>query len=152
MPAANPPHKTNGVFAGYEDRFRMVELACESDSCFQASRLEESAATSYSIDTIERVRATEPEADLHFVIGADAFAEIGTWYRWREVLAAVTFVVVSRPGATYRVPQEARVLRLEKIDLDISSSEIRKLLKEGSADLPIPPAVFHYIRAQGLYR
>jgi nicotinate-nucleotide adenylyltransferase len=140
------------MFASYEDRFRMVELACADDLRFEASRLEESAVTSYSIDTIERVRIAEPAADLHFLIGADAFAEIGTWYRWRDVLAAVTFVVVSRPGAAYRVPPDARVLRLEHIDLPISSSEIRKLLREGAADPPVPLAVSEYIRAHALYR
>jgi nicotinate-nucleotide adenylyltransferase len=151
IPAANPPHKANGPLAAYEDRFRMVELAAAGDPRFEASRLEEGAQTSYSIHTIERVRAAEPDAELYFLIGADAFAEIGTWYRWREVLMAVTFIVVSRPGATYRIPPEARVLRLEQIDLPISSSEIRRLLKSGTSELPVPPSVAAYIREHQLY-
>jgi nicotinate-nucleotide adenylyltransferase len=55
IPAANPPHKAAG--APYEDRFRMVELACAADPRFLPSRLEEGHAVSYSIHTIERLRA-----------------------------------------------------------------------------------------------
>jgi nicotinate-nucleotide adenylyltransferase len=152
IPAANPPHKAIGELSSYEDRFRMVQLACAADTRFEPSRLEEGAAKSYSIHTIERVRVAEPDAELHFLIGADAFAEIGTWFRWRDVLAAVTFIVVSRPGATYEVPPGARVLRLEQIDMPVSSSEIRRLLKNGAADAPVPPAVAAYIQEHVLYR
>jgi len=56
IPAANPPHKEAG--APYEDRYRMVELACAVDPRFHASRLEEGRAVSYSIHTIERLRAS----------------------------------------------------------------------------------------------
>jgi nicotinate-nucleotide adenylyltransferase len=152
IPAANPPHKQTGELSSYEDRFRMVELACAADPRFEPSRLEEGAQKSYSIHTIERVHATDPIADLHFLIGADAFAEIGTWYRCHDVLAAVTFIVVSRPGAAYEVPPEARVLRLEQIDMPVSSSEIRRLLKNGTVDAPLPPAVAAYIQEHELYR
>jgi cytidyltransferase-like protein len=55
IPAANPPLKETG--ASYEDRYRMVELACAGDARFQPSRLEEGAEKSYSIYTIERVTA-----------------------------------------------------------------------------------------------
>jgi len=130
----------------------MTKLACAGEPRFEASRLEEGAATSYSIYTIERIQTMEPTASLHFLIGADAFAEIGTWYRCRDVMAAVTFIVVSRPGATYRIPPEAAVLRLEHIDMPVSSSEIRGLLKNGAADAPVPAPVAEYIRDHSLYR
>ncbi len=69
IPAGNPPHKQAEV--SFEHRYRMVELACAEDSRFVASRLEEGAAKSYSIDTIERVMAgtqtsrTESRPFLH---------------------------------------------------------------------------------------
>jgi nicotinate-nucleotide adenylyltransferase len=131
----------------------MVELACADNPRFEASRLEEGSETSYSIHTIERVRAAEQAADpLYLLIGADAFAEIGSWFRWRDVVSAVTFIVVSRPGATYEIPAHARVRRLENLEIPVSSSEIRKLLKEGGPDLPVPGAVAEYIQERGLYR
>src|SRR5215468_10126169 len=72
IPAGNPPHK--GAAAPYEDRYRMVELACAEDPRFVASRLEEGREKSYSIHTIERVRSLgSPGDNVFFVIGADAF-------------------------------------------------------------------------------
>ena len=90
--------------------------------------------------------------ELFFLIGADAFAEIGTWHRWREVVASVEFIVVSRPGRVYKVPEGARVHRLEGVDLPVSSSGIRRKLAEGDEQVDVPPAVLAYIREHGLYR
>jgi len=152
IPACRPPHRTNGTLGSYEDRYRMVELACAQDTRFEASRLEEGADPSYSIDTIERVRASTNCDALYFLIGADAFAEIATWFRWRDVLSAVTFIVVSRPGAKYEIPPGGKALRLENVDLPISSSEIRRLIKMEASDLPVPPSVAAYIQQHRLYR
>jgi len=56
IPAANPPHKDNATLTSFEDRFRMVELACEPYPAFVPSRLEEGEARSYTIYTLERFR------------------------------------------------------------------------------------------------
>src|SRR5690348_11866534 len=124
VPASHPPHKSGVTHAGYEDRVRMTELACAGEARFEVSRLEQDTA-SYSIETITKVRAQLAPADeLFFIIGADAFAEIETWRRWREVVAGVRFIVASRPGHVYRIPDGAKVERLETVDLPYSSSEI----------------------------
>jgi nicotinate-nucleotide adenylyltransferase len=147
IPAGNPPLKE--ARASFEDRFKMTELACAGDPRFIASRLEEGAGKSYSIDTIERVRAANGE--LFFIIGADAFAEIQSWHRWRVVVQSVDFIVVTRPGHVYSPPAGARVHRLETVALPVSSSEIRQELARGEAPAGLPPSVLDYIRARGLY-
>ncbi|MGH9201587.1 MAG: nicotinate (nicotinamide) nucleotide adenylyltransferase [Vicinamibacterales bacterium] len=149
-PAGNPPHKrTDAPFA---DRLRMAELAVEGMEGVEASDLEAGEAPSYSIDTIERMRARLDASDeLHFLIGADAFGEIRTWRRWREVIAAVEFLVVSRPGHDYETPAGARVRRLEKLALDVSSSEIRRALSTPGAKVEAPDRVTRYIRERRLY-
>jgi nicotinate-nucleotide adenylyltransferase len=147
IPAANPPLKEAG--ASYEHRYRMVELACAADRRFIPSRLEEGHGKSYSIHTIERVKAMGGE--VLFVIGSDAFAEIQSWYQWQNVVASVDFIVVSRPGHVYTIPPEARVHRLETVALPVSSSEIRQALARGETPAELPPAVATYIRANGLY-
>jgi nicotinate-nucleotide adenylyltransferase len=150
IPAGNPPHKEAG--APYEDRYRMVELACREDPRFLASRLEEGVETSYSLYTIERVRDLGlASGKPWFLIGADAFAEILTWHRWAEVVAAVEFIVVTRPGHCYTSPPGACVHRLDTLALPVSSSEIRQALARGETPPELPAAVAGYIRERGLY-
>jgi nicotinate-nucleotide adenylyltransferase len=153
IPASRPPHKFGATQASYEHRYRMVELACAGQPMFEASRLEEGEQNSYSIETIERVRASLPGGEeLFFLIGADAFNEIRTWLRWREVVASVEFIVVSRPGSVYQAPEGARIRRLDGLDLPFSSSEIRRRLGAGDKRVELPPAVLAYVREHGLYR
>ncbi len=149
IPAGNPPHKE--ARTAYEHRFKMVELACADDPRFEASRLEEGNAKSYSIHTIDRVRRIYG-GQLFFIIGSDAFAEIRTWYRWQDVVNAIDFIVVARPGHVIVAPENARVHRLELTESPVSSSEIRHELASGERPAELPPAVADYIRANGLYR
>jgi len=147
VPAANPPLKEAG--AGYEDRYRMVELACAADPRFIPSRLEEGKEKSYSIYTIERVKASK--GDVFFIIGADAFAEIRSWHQWKDVVNAVEFIVVTRPGHRYTCPDGARVDRLETVALPVSSSEIRQTLARGETPPELPASVAKYIFERRLY-
>jgi nicotinate-nucleotide adenylyltransferase len=162
IPAGNPPHKR--ADASYDHRYRMVELACAADPRFIASRLEEGTGKSYSIDTIERVRAanasaasnalapsTDANSTLFFIIGSDAFAEIQTWRRWEDVVRAVEFIVVARPGHEITGPPGARVHRLESVELPVSSSDIREALARGESPPDLPPGVAGYIRDHRLY-
>jgi nicotinate-nucleotide adenylyltransferase len=150
IPAANPPHKE--ATTAYKDRYAMVERACRKDPRFIASRIEEGQEKNYSFYTIQRVRAAEgPDARLFFVIGADAFAEIGSWHRSNEVIDAVEFIVVTRPGHDYASPPYSRVHRLETVALPVSSSEIRQKLERGEKPEEVPECVLRYIREHGLY-
>jgi nicotinate-nucleotide adenylyltransferase len=156
IPAGNPPHKHAEV--SFEDRYRMVELACAADPRFVASRLEEGAGKSYSIETIERVKAASAHAvnadtngTLFFIIGSDAFAEIQTWRRWEDVIRAVEFIVVARPGHEIAGPAGARVHRLDSVELPVSSSDIRDALARGESPAELPPTVSDYIRDRRLY-
>lgn len=153
VPGARPPHKCGVTRAPYEDRYRMVELACEGEPHLEPSRLEAGMERSYSVFTIQKVRASmEPGCTLFFLIGSDAFAEIGTWLRWREVAALVEFIVVSRPGHAYEIPEGARVHRLDTVELPVSSSEIRRRLAAGDTEVPVPRRVLSYIRERNLYQ
>jgi len=159
VPAANPPHKPGGAIASYEDRVRMAELACAIDRRFEVSRIEapvavlnkDSGLRSYSILTIEKFKALGVKP-LSFLIGADAFREIRTWHRWKDVVASVEFIVVTRPGANWEIPPGAIVHELAGLDLPVSSSDIRRQVVEGASGIPVPKAVLRYIREHKLYR
>ena len=152
VPAANPPHKASSTYADYEDRFRMVEIACQGEPGFEPSRIEAGKRKSYTIWTIEKVKASlGAEDELYFLIGADAFDEIQTWYRWQEVVAQVEFIVGTRPGHQYTAPPGAKVYRLDSLALPVSSSGLRERLACGEDPDQIPAAVLRYIREHGLY-
>jgi len=152
VPAAHPPHKPDGQTTPYEHRYRMVELACREDPRFEPSRLEEGESKSYTIHTLEKLKAQlAPGDELFFLIGADAFAEIDSWHRSRDVMALADFIVVSRPGYELRVPEGARVHRLETLALPLSSSEIRRQLETTGTAEGLHPEVLEYIRRHRLY-
>lgn len=151
VPAANPPHKS-ALSASFEDRYRMVELACAGEPACVPSRLEAGSGKSYSVETIAKIKADlAPDDQLFFVIGADAFAEIATWYRADEVIAAVEFIVVTRPGHEYATPARARVHRLDTLALPVSSSEVRQKLAAGEEPEELPADIYAYIREHRLY-
>lgn len=155
VPAAHPPHKGGRATASFEDRARMLDLACGSEPRFEVSRIEAPCGPdptpSYSFLTIERLLAAG-EGPLLFLIGADAFAEIRAWYRWQEVIRLVEFIVVTRPGSHYEVPPGAIVHELAGLQLPESSSEIRDLLARGAEVVAVPEPVQRWITEHQLYR
>ena len=116
---------------------------------------------------------TADEEQIFFIIGADAFAEIASWSRYPAVLDLAHFVVVSRPGITLdslrgRVPSafpstslragsrqrsaKTRVILVEAHTPDISSTDIRRLVRSGlSLSGYVPDTVADYIRDHRLY-
>jgi nicotinate-nucleotide adenylyltransferase len=157
VPASDPPHKPGGAIASWHDRVRMVELACAADRRFEVSLVEapdpSNNSPSYSILAIEKLKASGFQP-LSFLIGADAFDDIRNWYRWKDVVAAVEFIVVTRAGSNPHrdVPPGAIVHELDGLDLPVSSSEVRRLVTEDAASVPVPDPVLRYIRDHGLYR
>jgi nicotinate-nucleotide adenylyltransferase len=130
----------------------MVELAFLCEDRLEASEFECGSERSYSIHTIERLRARmDPGDRLLFIIGADAFDEIRTWHRWRDVIATVEFIVVSRPGHLYAVPDGAVVHSLASVQMPVSSSLIREKLTLCEKPEELPSAVFDYICRNRLY-
>ncbi len=152
VPAGNPPHKSSTNLTPYEDRFRMVELACAGHPKFSASRLEQASKRSYTVETLERYRKELGADDrLFFLIGSDAFDELETWQRWRDVVALTEFIVVARPGGHYHIPENAGVYGLDGLDLPVASTTIRARLAAGEPTPELPPTVRTYIEQRGLY-
>lgn len=152
IPAGNPPHKDPASLAPFEDRLRMVELACKGHSGFQVSRIEAGTQRSYTIDTVAHFAKSLRTGDhLFFLIGSDAFDEIETWHRWQDLVRLTEFIVVARPGHEYRTPPGAQVHRLDGLALPVSSSGIRSRLTAGGPTPELSGSVRRYIDAHGLY-
>ncbi len=101
LPSHAPPHRAQQPVASGYHRFAMTALAVNGIDGLAASDVELRApGPSYTADTLVRFRETSGlgAAQIFFITGADAFAEIATWHRYPEVLELAHFVVVSRPG------------------------------------------------------
>ncbi|GAB4237242.1 MAG: nicotinate-nucleotide adenylyltransferase [Deltaproteobacteria bacterium] len=179
VPAANPPHKPHRPMAPARDRLAMARAAVEGVEGLSVLDLElRREGPSYSLLTVREVAAADPGAELLFVIGADAFAEIATWHRYSELLASCDFLLLPRPGTlpessfpagvriekagngcyslpgrSFRLPGGRRLLCPALPVLDISSRSIReKVRRGGSLRGLVPPEVERYIADHGLYR
>jgi nicotinate-nucleotide adenylyltransferase len=175
VPAATPPHKTDEPIADAHHRTRMVELALRGETEFELSRIEvERGGPSYTIDTLTELSERSPQASWFFITGTDAFVEIRTWHRWEELLDNDSFIVHERPGCSIDrvmavVPEALcdrvrelpmgralgtgpRILLLRDTMLDVSSTEIRRILREGrTIRFLVPDAVEDYLRECRLY-
>ncbi len=180
IPSYLPPHKKTGAVATAADRLRMVELACRGHAGFEASSIEvEAREKSYSILTLRKLRALSPDARLFFILGVDAFLDIGIWREYHRVLEECYFIVMGRPGfeldrardvlggrlresigplvtregAAGPLPPQTRVFLLPIRALDVASTAIREKARRGdSLEGLVPPAVEGYIREHKLYR
>jgi nicotinate-nucleotide adenylyltransferase len=98
-----PPHKEEQRLIDTADRYRMVEIACAADPRFVPSSMEiHRAGPSYTVDTLAALDAIEQQP-LAFIIGMDAFAEIGSWKKGAQLLVEREFVVVTRPGYDQKI-------------------------------------------------
>lgn len=158
IPSKRPVHKHIEEGVSPEERYRMIECAIEGEQDFFASRIEIDRATdSYTIFTVNEMKAMYPDDNFFLLIGADSYNELQTWREYTTLLRMVTLIVMRRPGdelANSHISlKEASVIFAENPRIDISSSMIRERVVRGlSIRNMVPPAVEEYICAKGLYR
>jgi nicotinate-nucleotide adenylyltransferase len=167
LPTARPPHKPGRRMAPAFRRFTMVELALlGAEGLYASARELTPGEPAYTIDTVEALKREMPAADLHLLIGSDSFAELETWRRWRDLVAAVRLVVLVRPGWELEAirgelpPELDRLATTGGVDfvaerpVGVSSTQLRDLLGRGATppDGALDPQVLNYIRKYGLYR
>ena len=160
VPAHDPPHKPADPWASAFHRFALVALALHEWPGYSLSDIElRRDGASYTADTLRALHASGVDsARLFFILGADAFAEIGTWREFPHVLDLAHFVVVARPGTTLdaalsRTPElRDRVTLVEARTRDVSSTQIReRLAARQPIDDLVPPAVARHIITHSLY-
>jgi len=134
IPTGDPPHKPESGLAPASDRLAMVRLAIQGFPKFVVSEIEVlRAGKSYSIDTVRELRRLHgPSVELFFIIGLDAFLDFPNWKEPQALLQACRFVVVPRPGQSFR--SLAQLSLLPKLD----SKCLDQLDGGGLAELDIP--------------
>ncbi|MFE1645183.1 nicotinate-nucleotide adenylyltransferase [Microbacterium sp. P01] len=149
------PWQKEVVTAG-EHRYLMAVIATAANPQFTVSRVDiDRAGPTYTIDTLRDLKAARPDAELFFISGADAVAQILSWRDHDELWDLAHFVAVSRPGhvlTTDGLPG-GKVSQLEIPALSISSTDCRKRVKMGHPVwYLVPDGVVQYIAKHHLYR
>ena len=157
VPAGEPWRKPDRRVTPGEQRAEMVALAIEGNEAFELSRLEiERAGPSYSVETLEALRAQYPDDELVFIIGRDALLDLPDWRRPERLVELATLAVAPRAGRDVVDAPPGLDARIEQIDMpriDISATDLRSRAAEGrSLRYLVPDAVERYIRERGLYK
>jgi len=139
-----------------EHRYLMTVIATASNPRFTVSRVDiDRVGMTYTIDTLRELRAERPDADLFFITGADAIAQILSWRDHDELWELAHFVAVSRPGHVLNIDglPSANVSQLEVPALAISSTDCRERVHRGHPVwYLVPDGVVQYIAKHHLYR
>lgn len=149
------PWQKSGVSPS-EHRYLMTVIATASNPRFTVSRVDiDREGPTYTIDTLHELRSQRPDAELFFITGADAIAQILSWRDHDELWDLAHFVAVSRPGhdlSTAGLPTED-VSQLEIPALAISSTDCRERVQNGHPVwYLVPDGVVQYIAKHHLYR
>jgi len=173
MPCGDPPHRTD-TYANAEHRLEMVRVAVEGQAGFVVDDRElRREGPSYSIDTLLSLREDFPQRSLGLIVGMDAFLDLPSWHRWREILDIAHIIVAHRPGwrapdmgplgdmltdsGTHRIDDlheqtHGRIHIHAVTQLEISSTEIRELVAAGrDPRFLMPDAVRDVIAATQCY-
>ncbi|MCH2184847.1 nicotinate-nucleotide adenylyltransferase [Myxococcota bacterium] len=181
IPSARPPHKSDCAqhMAPADLRFKWVQQALEGHPLFEADPIEKDRpGHSYLVDTLRALRDRHAGQRLVFVVGQDAFSEMGTWRSPREIFSLVDIAVTTRPpqieaalqawlpgcvrndfaidpikqSAAHRT-SDTSIHLVPVTPMDISASRIRRAIRTGhSIRYLVPESIRQSILNSGVYR
>jgi nicotinate-nucleotide adenylyltransferase len=177
IPAASPPHKERKPISAFQHRMTMTRIAVKESPLLEALDLEaQRQGRSYSIETLKEFhRLFKGAFELFFIIGMDAFLEIGTWKDYKALFDHAHFLVIRRPGFQsgdidaflkslsvgfemvkdgniFKAPSGNQLIFKEATLMDISSTDIRNRVVAGKTiRFLLPEAVREYIMEERLY-
>ncbi len=158
VPTAEPWQKAERQVSPAEHRYLMTVIATAANPRFRVSRVDiDRGGPTYTVDTLRDLRGIHPDAELYFITGADALAEIFTWRDADDVFELAHFVGCTRPGSemdpeTLRAIPADAVTMLEIPALAISSSDCRERQHRGEPIwYLVPDGIVQYIQKHDLY-
>lgn len=153
VPTGVPWHKK--AVSSSEHRYLMTVIATAANPSFTVSRVDiDREGVTYTIDTLMEISRLYPDADLFFISGADAIAQILAWKDIERIWPLATFVAVTRPGHKLELPnvEAASISVLEVPALAISSTAVRDRVIAGKPIwYLVPDGVVQYIAKHELY-
>lgn len=163
VPAAQPPHKDLAPDSpDARTRLELVKLAVRDLPWARVEDLElRREGASYTVDTVKQLRADYPNDELFLCMGTDMFQSFETWYHPKKICSMAKVVMAHREDPDSEALKEQVKSFEKKFDtapvlikneiLEMSSTQVRRLLILGGAEDFLDPAVLVYIREQGLY-
>lgn len=101
----------------------------------------------YSSTTLRAILRDFPEADFYLIVGTDTAVHIDNWYEGDWISKNFKFITVTRPDF-----DDTAIVDIDK-SIDVSSSNIRKMVKEGKIIYPlVTEKVNNYIQNLNLYK
>ncbi|MFN3813221.1 MAG: nicotinate (nicotinamide) nucleotide adenylyltransferase [Aquificaceae bacterium] len=162
IPASQSPLKESHK-ADPKDRLTMLTLAIGGEPLFEFSKMEiERGGISYTVDTARELLGLLGKKPT-FLVGADSILTLHMWKEPYELVKMATFVIADREEKAEEVERYIRenfphlkpgkdLIILRTRNVDVSSTEIRKRLKEGkSIKWLVPEKVEEYILERKLY-
>ena len=154
VPTGDPWQKQD--VTGGEHRYLMTVIATAANPSFMVSRVDiDRDKPTYTVDTLNDLKAKYPDAELFFITGSDAIAQILAWHEVEKLWDLAHFVAVSRPGHVLEIPDmpEGTITSVEVPALSISSTDCRDRVAKGEPIwYLVPDGVVQYIGKHGLYR
>jgi len=165
VPVGVPPHKEGDRVTPAADRLALLEIALTDRPGMSIDERElHRSGPSWSIDTFRELSREFPRQQLLLLIGADNIETLNSWHRAEELLSLCIPVVATRRGNCRRFEphhlpsvdadrlKEIARWQLPELDLDVSSSEIRRRCAEGESIAGlVPPEVVRHIEERSLY-
>lgn len=156
VPTGQPSVAKHADVTPAEHRYLMTVIATASNPRFTVSRVDiDRAGPTFTVDTLRDLKVERPDADLYFITGADAIAQILTWKDAADLFDMARFVGVTRPGHPLSVDglPAGRADVLEIPALAISSTDVRARARAGKPVwYLVPDGVVQYIAKHRLYR
>lgn len=160
VPAHVSPFRTAEPLSAPEHRLQMLRHALQDNPAFEVSDIEiRRGGVSYTVDTVQALRAQQPDAELFLILGADALQGFLAWREPERIAQLCTLLVGTRPdydlqAALDRLPPaiRERVQPVPMTPLGISATDLRQRAREQrSLRYLTPPNVIEYIVQHRLY-
>lgn len=164
VPSGTPWLKESTKVLSKNKRVSMTGMAIEDNPDFALSTIEiDREGNSYSYETVEELKRMQPKTDFYFIMGADSLLEIERWKHPDRLMTECTLLVAVRDDCdreglekqiiylTDKYQADIKILPANRID--ISSTKIRRMIREGkSVRYMLPDQVIRFIQKNHLYR
>lgn len=149
----NPLKPSKSLLNEYH-RLNLIELAIEGESKIKASTIEfKLPKPSYTIDTLAYLKEKYPEHQFSIIMGSDSFTNLPKWKNYQLIIDNYKIFIYQRNGYPIANEIKANIQLLDAPLIEISSTRIREMLKDGkSIRWLVPDVVKEEIEKTGFYK